>query len=238
AGRVGVGKAEPFEGRELHPPEGEKEVAKSGKGGRREVRRRKASPGCAKRRGVVGTAAVPKLASSPARPTAEKIKKSLTRREFAKWEDHKDKGVGGIKAEVLDNALEKSQRNLGKVGETKPTDKLLKEAEKLARRAYLEEMMERDEKMLRNRMRKADFGGVEVALFKAWVSEDAVEGLMHQINAVAEIDEFIMKTGVKRGEDWVEVKLTVDKRGARVIRALITTAPKGDTLFIVRFCYR
>jgi len=62
--------------------------------------------------------------------------------------------------------------------------------------------------------------------------------LMRQINAVAEIDESIMKTGVKRGKDWIEVKLTADRRGARIIRALITAAPKGDTLFIVRFCYR
>ena len=237
AGQVGVGKAEPFEGKKLPPPEGERKAAKLRKG--REYR--KALPSGAKHSGVGksdAVAAAPKPGAPPARPTAKKRKKSPARRESARWVDHKDKGAGRSKAKALDNALEKSQRSLGKVEETKAADKLLKNAEKLARRARLEEMMERDEKMLRNRMRKADFGGVEVVLFKAWVRKDAVEGLMRQINAVAEIDESIMKTGVKRGKDWIEVKLTADRRGARIIRALITAAPKGDTLFIVRFCYR
>jgi len=242
-GRVVAENTEPYEGKKLHPPEKEKELAKLKQDSAGEGWHRKAPPGGAKQRSGVekreAVAAAPEPASPPARPAAAKAKKALTRKEHAEWADRGGKGVGRSKTKALDNALGKSQRSLGKAVETKAADKLLKDVERLARRARLEEMMEQDEKMLRKRMRRAGFGGeVEVVLFKAWVSKDAVEGLMRQINAVAEADESIMKTAVKRGKNWIEVKLTADKRGARIIRALVAAAPKGNTLFIVRFCYR
>jgi len=243
AGRVTAENTAPYEKKKLHPPENEKEMAKLKQDSVREGWHRKALPGGAKHRNGVGksgaVAPAPEPESPPARPTAAKAKKALTRKERAEWADRGRKGVGRSKTKTLDNALEKSQRSLGKAEETKTADKLLKDVEKLARKARLGGMVDRNERTLQKRRRQARLSGeMEVVPFKVWVREDAVEGLMRQINAVAEVDKSIMKTAVKRGKNWIEVKLTADKRGARIIRALVAAAPKGNTLFIIRFRYR
>ena len=112
------------------------------------------------------------------------------------------------------------------------------------REARLKEMVEEDEKRLRRlagrggRMMDTVSGGVGVALYRVWVSEEAVEGLLKQINAVAEVDEGIMKVGVKRGKGWLEVVIRSDERGARILRALVSGAAPGKVLFVLRFLPR
>ena len=199
------------------PPssDGEKEAAKLKQDSVREGRYRKWVRGGAEHRSGVGkpeaVATAPERSSAPA--DAAKAPKG---------------------------AVGKPQKTPEKTAETKAADRLLRNAaRKLAERARFKGKVERrDEGGLRKRQRARLSGRMKVALFRALVKGDAVDGLMRQINAVAEADQLITKPKVKQGKDWIEMELTTDERGARIIRALIGSIPKGNTLLVVRFRLR
>ena len=131
------------------------------------------------------------------------------------------------------SAVGKPQRTLEKAAEIKAVDRLLKNAaRKLAEEARFKE------KMLRKTRRMRSGGRTKVVLFRAWIKADAVDGLIRQINAVAQADKLITKPEVKQGKNRIEMRLTADERGASIIKALISSTPKGSTLLVVRFRLR